>query len=82
MIKCVSFLQPWLYGCPSVSFQLVFSENSSICRCIFDVFIGGGELHAGLLHYLDVSFPEASSVSVSFSVAVILAEVEVLLPGL
>ena len=36
-IVCVSFLQPWLYRSP-VSFQLVFSENCSTCRCIFDVF--------------------------------------------
>ena len=33
-IVCVSFLEPWLYRSPSASFQLVFSENCSTCRCI------------------------------------------------
>ena len=35
------FLTAWLYRCPSASFQLVFSEDSSTCRCIFDVFGAG-----------------------------------------
>ena len=35
-----SFLQPWLYSNPS-SFQFVFSENCSTCRCIFNVFLVG-----------------------------------------
>ena len=29
-------LQSWLYQSPSAHFQLVFSENFSTCRCIFD----------------------------------------------
>lgn len=37
---------------PSVSFQLVFCENSSTYRYIFDMFIVGGELHVYLLHRL------------------------------
>ena len=47
---CESFLQPWLYRSLSDSFQLVFSENFSTCRCIFEVFIGGVEFHVLLLH--------------------------------
>lgn len=47
-----SFLQPWLYG-NSASFQLVFQENHSTCRCIFDMFIVGGELHILLFCHLD-----------------------------
>ena len=30
----------WLHRCFSASFLLVFSSNSSTCRCIFDVFMG------------------------------------------
>ena len=51
----VSFLQPWLCRSPSASFQLVFSENCSTCRCTFDVFVEGGEFHILLLHHLDKS---------------------------
>ena len=40
-----SFLQPWLYKGLSASLQVVFSENYSTCRCIFDVFVRGGEFH-------------------------------------
>lgn len=36
----------------SDSFQLVFSGNFSVCRCIFDEFVGVGELHMLLLCYL------------------------------
>ena len=35
-----------------ISFQLVFSESCSTCRYIFDVLIGGGELHVFLLCHL------------------------------
>ena len=31
----------------------VFSENFVTCRCIFDMFMGGYELHVFLIHYLD-----------------------------
>lgn len=55
LIMCGFFLQPWLYRSPSASFQLVFSENCSTCRCSFDVFVEGGEFHILLLHHLDKS---------------------------
>ena len=42
-----------LYWSPAASFQLVFTENCSACRCIFDVFWGGGELSVLLFHHLD-----------------------------
>ena len=35
-------------------FLLVFHENCSTCRCIFDVFVEGGELHILLLCHLDL----------------------------
>ena len=34
---------------------LVFSENCSTYKCIFDVFVWGGELHVLLLRHLDQS---------------------------
>ena len=52
LIPCGSFFQPWLYRNLSASFQLVCSENYSTCRCIFDLFMGGGEFHVLLLHHL------------------------------
>ena len=52
LIMCVSFLQPWLYKSVSASFQLVFSENCSTCRCIFVMFMGRDNLHILLLHHL------------------------------
>ena len=36
------------------NFQLVFSENFSTCKCIFDVFMGEGELHILLLCHLSL----------------------------
>ena len=39
-VTCVFFIQLCLYKRSSVSFQQVFCENFSICRCTFDVFIG------------------------------------------
>ena len=56
------FHPTWLRGdlsCPlrslrsSVSIQHALCENCFICRCIFDVFVGGGEFHIFLLHHLD-----------------------------
>ena len=44
------FLQFWLYRNNSARFQLVFYENCSTCRCIFEVFVGRGELHVIPLH--------------------------------
>ena len=44
----VCMFQPGLYR-SSASFWLVFSENCSTCRCIFDVFTEGDELHTLLL---------------------------------
>ena len=49
------FLYPYLYRSCSTSLQLVFSENSSTCKCIFDVFVGGGEFYILLLCRLDLS---------------------------
>ena len=37
------------------SFWLVFSENCSTCRCIFDVFTEGDELHTLLLCHLGLN---------------------------
>ena len=37
----------------SASIQQVFWENCSTCKCIFDVFVGGGELPIFLFHHLD-----------------------------
>lgn len=47
------FLQSWLCSSFPDSFQIVFSETYSTCRCIFDVFVGRGELHVFLLWHLD-----------------------------
>lgn len=43
------FLQPWLYRNLSASFQLVFIEKFSTCRCILNVFIEGMGWWAPLL---------------------------------
>lgn len=51
----ISFLQPWMYRSPFASFQIVFSENYSTCRSIFDVLLRGGEVCVHLLHNLDWS---------------------------
>lgn len=45
-----AFVQVWVYKNSSASFQLVFCENCSTCRCVFDVFVGRDEL---LLCHLD-----------------------------
>ena len=38
-----------------LSFWIVFSENYSLCRCIFFyLFMGSGEVHVLLFHYLDL----------------------------
>lgn len=39
------FLTALVVRSPFVSFQLVFRENCSTCRCIFDVFMGGSIQH-------------------------------------
>ena len=54
-ITCVPFLQSCLYRRHSASFQLVFCENYSMCRCILDVFVRGGEFHVLLHCHLDPS---------------------------
>ena len=46
-----SVLQLWSYR-SSASFQLVFCEQCSTWRCIFDVFVRKGELHILLLCHL------------------------------
>ena len=50
----VFFLQPCVFRSPSASFQIVFSEHYTTFRCIFDAFLGTGELQVGvlLLHHL------------------------------
>ena len=37
----------------SASIQQALCETQSMCRCIFDVFVGEGELQVLLLHHLD-----------------------------
>lgn len=51
LIMSRSFLQLWLYRRFSTSSQLVFCGSCS--TRIFDVFVGGGELHVLLFHHLD-----------------------------
>ena len=53
-IPCGSFLQPWLDRNLSASFQLVFNENCSTCKCTFDMFDGEGEFHILLPHHHDL----------------------------
>ena len=48
-----SFLLLQLCKRSRVSFQLVFCEIRSTCRCIFDVFAGGDKFHVLLLHHFD-----------------------------
>ena len=50
-----SFLQLWLYRSSSASFQLVFHEQCSACRCIFNVFVAGGE--SSTSSYSAISIP-------------------------
>ena len=47
--------QPGLYRSSSASFWLIFSENCSTCRCIFDVFMEGDEFHILLLCHLGLN---------------------------
>ena len=44
-VLCGSLSQPWWYRSLSANFQLLFSENCSIGRCIFDVSMERGEFH-------------------------------------
>ena len=53
-IPCGSFLYPCLYKWLSARFWLVFSENISMCRCILDVSVWGGEFHILLFRHLDL----------------------------
>ena len=57
-----------LYRSPAASFQLVFTENCSTCRYIFDVFWGEGELSVVLFHHLDPLGCWLLEALVSFSV--------------
>ena len=43
-----------LYKSLSASLQLGLNENCSTCRCIFDVFMVGGEFNILLLQHLDL----------------------------
>lgn len=54
LIICGSFLQSCLFQSLSASCQLVFSENYSTGRCIFNVFVLGREFHVLLLYRLDL----------------------------
>ena len=54
LILCGSFLQSCLFQSLSASCQLVFSENYSTGRCIFNVFVLGREFYVLLLHRLDL----------------------------
>lgn len=54
-----SFLQLWCNRGSSASFKLVFHKNFSTCRCIFDVFVGRGELH--ILLFCELHTPPLSS---------------------
>ena len=47
------FLAALLYRRSSATFQLVFCKNCSTCGCIFDVFVGGGELRIFIVCHLD-----------------------------
>ena len=47
------FLQSQLYKSRAASLQFPLSEIYSLCRCIFDVFVGD-ELSILLLHHLDL----------------------------
>ena len=51
-VMCGSFLQPCLPSSLSASLQLVFSENDSTCRHIFDVFVRVGEFSVLFLNHL------------------------------
>ena len=53
-VTCGSFLQPCWPRSLFASLWFFFSENSSICRWIFNVFVGGGELHLLLLCQLNL----------------------------
>ena len=45
LTPCGSCLQPWLYRSLPARLQFVLSETCPPSRCIFDVSVGGGELH-------------------------------------
>lgn len=45
LITCVSFLQFQWCRNPFASYQLIFSDNYSMCGCIFDVFLRKAELY-------------------------------------
>ena len=64
LILCGSFLQPWLYKSFSASLQFVFSENYSICRCVFDMFMGWWGVSSASLHHLDHSLSNSVYITV------------------
>lgn len=62
LMASVSFLHmdlSYSLGCAgslSPNLQLVFSENFSTCRCVFDIFLGvRGDFYVLLLCHLDLS---------------------------
>lgn len=74
LIMCISFSPPC--RSPSACFLLVFCEYCFMCRCIFDVFLEGGDLCTILLYHLDLP-PLSGPVSHGFhlySVRMIVAD--------
>ena len=62
-IMCASFLQPWLHRSLSASFQLVFSETCSTCRCILTC---SWRTHILIFYHLDGSPPNDIELTFSF----------------
>ena len=60
---CASFLQPCLHRSLSASFQSVFSETCSTCRCILTCSWG---THILIFHHLDGSVPNDVELMFSF----------------
>ena len=56
-LEVESFLQAWLFRNSSASFQLIFHENFSTCRCIFDVFVGLWGAVSSMSSYFSILIP-------------------------
>ena len=56
--------QPWEYKQLAQLFLSGYSENCSMCRCIFDVFVIVGDLHILLFHPLDILLTSIFNLSV------------------
>lgn len=58
LVRCLSYLSqcyPLLWSSCLVSFQIFFSGNYSICRCIFGVSVGSSEFRVLPWHCLTLS---------------------------